>query len=72
MTLRALLSKRNAQINTLHDGAFIICRAARHIINAPARNEQAGRAPDSRVTNPSSSPDRRHFYSLQQRAIQRP
>ena len=34
---------------------------ARHIISVPAGNGQAGRAPDSRETIPSSSPDRSHF-----------
>ena len=36
---------------------------ARHTISVPAWNWQAGRAPDLRKTIPSSSPDRRHFYS---------
>ena len=53
MTLRALLSERNAQINTLHDI---------RVISVPAGNGQAGRAPDSRETILSLSPDRRHFY----------
>ena len=35
---------------------------ARHIISVPAGNGQAGRAPDSRETILSLSPDRRHFY----------
>ena len=35
---------------------------ARHTISVPAGNGQAGRAPDSRETILSSSPDRRHFY----------
>ena len=34
----------------------------RHKSNVPAGNGQAGRTPESRVTNPSSSPDRRKFY----------
>ena len=38
---------------------------ARHIISVPAGNGQAGKAPDSRETILSSSPDWRHFYSLQ-------
>ena len=37
---------------------------ARHTISVPPGNKQAGRAPDSRVTNPNSRPDRRNFYSL--------
>ena len=35
---------------------------ARHEINVPAGNGQAGKAPDSSVKVPSSSPDRRNFY----------
>ena len=35
---------------------------ARHEINVPAGNGQAGKAPDSKVKVPSSSPDRRNFY----------
>ena len=35
---------------------------ARHEINAPAGNGQAGRAPDSSVKNPCSSPETRNFY----------
>ena len=37
---------------TLHDMKF----------NVTAGNGQAGKAPDSRVKVPSSSPDRRNFY----------
>ena len=36
---------------------------ARHTISVPAGNGQAGRVPDSRVIYPSSSSDRRNFYS---------
>ena len=35
---------------------------ARREINDPAGNGQAGKAPDSRVKVPSSSPERRNFY----------
>ena len=33
---------------------------AQHQVNVSAGNGLAGKAPDSRVTNPSSSPDRRN------------
>ena len=41
------------------------------IISVPAGNGQAGRAPDSRDTILSSSPDRRHYYYYKSKCISR-
>ena len=58
------LMERNGFESAIKWARCINKYTARHTISVPAGNGQAGRAPDSRETNPSSSPDRGNFYSL--------